>query len=220
MGAQFRRISEQVRLDRGSGAALAGILCPGNGWAARASVREPNPLAPSLQVRQKLNLGGNDFIPTANERNFLMLKEASEFAAHLRRCEQDIATLKESVEGACEGLWGRAAGASKETAAVGQKGRTSARASLSGVGTVLLLASHTWGRPPTTDTGILNTGKIVLSAPLPRVYEDAGNGKAQPQVQNNAPPGLIGGNFDAEELSRVSKDTVRPPLYPHAAHAN
>lgn len=58
-------------------------------------------------------------------------------------------------------------------------------------------------------TGIINTTKIVLSAPLPRVYQDAGNGKAQPVVPGNRPPGLIGGEFNAEELGRVSKETVR-----------
>lgn len=58
-------------------------------------------------------------------------------------------------------------------------------------------------------TGMINTTKIVLSAPLPRVYQDAGNGKAQPVVPGNRPPGLIGGEFNAEELGRVSKETVR-----------
>ncbi len=56
---------------------------------------------------------------------------------------------------------------------------------------------------------MINTTKIVLSAPLPRVYQDAGNGKAQPVVPGNRPPGLIGGEFNAEELGRVSKETVR-----------
>lgn len=108
-------------------------------------------------AKQKFHITADkDFVPTPNSRNELMLKEAGEFAAHLKRCEQDIQLIKEATE------------------------------------------------------GLVNTTKIVMSAPLPRVYEDAGNGKAQPVVPGNRPPGLIGGvggDFNAEELSRVSKDT-------------
>lgn len=72
-----------------------------------------------------------------------------------------------------------------------------------GTGACTCILTHTVHTP-----GMINTTKIVLSAPLPRVYQDAGNGKAQPVVPGNRPPGLIGGEFNAEELGRVSKETV------------
>lgn len=58
--------------------------------------------------------------------------------------------------------------------------------------------------------GLLMTTKIVLSAPLPRVYEDTGNGKvaAMPAVAGQ-PGTLIGGDFKVEDLTRISKETVR-----------
>ena len=57
------------------------------------------------------------------------------------------------------------------------------------------------------------TTKIVLSAPLPRVFEDTGNGKvaAMPAVAGQ-PGTLIGGDFKVEDLTRISKETVRPKL--------
>jgi hypothetical protein len=71
-------------------------------------------------------------------------------------------------------------------------------------------------------TGLLNTTKIVLSAPLPRVFRDPGNGKVVPELvaqeQNN---NLIGGDFKVEDLTRISKETVGaelpPPYMPCAA---
>ena len=55
-----------------------------------------------------------------------------------------------------------------------------------------------------------------MSAPLPKVYEDAGNGSAQPApVQTPGAIGPIGGDFKVDELQRVAKETVRPP--PHTA---
>jgi hypothetical protein len=35
----------------------------------------------------------------------MMLKEAGEFASHLRRCEKDIRALKNATEGARAGGW-------------------------------------------------------------------------------------------------------------------
>ncbi len=50
-----------------------------------------------------------------------------------------------------------------------------------------------------------------MSAPLPKVYEDAGNGSAQPApVQTPGAIGPIGGDFKVDELQRVAKETVRP----------
>lgn len=38
-------------------------------------------------------------MPTSNARNSAMLKEAATFADHLKHCEKDIRTLKNSSEG-------------------------------------------------------------------------------------------------------------------------
>lgn len=62
----------------------------------------------------------------------------------------------------------------------------------------------------TTTESMLNSTKIVLSAPLPRVYEDNGSGKAQPvQAGPNPLMSTIGGDFKGEELARVSKDVSK-----------
>ena len=53
---------------------------------------------------------------------------------------------------------------------------------------------------------MLTTTKTVLSAPLPRVYEESANGKAVPV--STPPPGPIGGGFQQEDLGRISKETV------------
>ena len=54
------------------------------------------------------------------------------------------------------------------------------------------------------------TTKIVLSAPLPRVYEETGNGRvAAMAAVAGQPSTLIGGDFKVEELTRISKETVR-----------
>ena len=56
------------------------------------------------------------------------------------------------------------------------------------------------------------TTKIVLSAPLPRVYEETGNGRvAAMAAVAGQPSTLIGGDFKVEELTRISKETVRSP---------
>lgn len=52
-----------------------------------------------MQARQKWNLGDREFQATPNTRNEMMLKEAGEFATHLKRCEKDIRTLKNATEG-------------------------------------------------------------------------------------------------------------------------
>ena len=48
-----------------------------------------------------------------------------------------------------------------------------------------------------------------MSAPLPKVYEDCGNGTAQPISTTQGLSGAIGGDFKVDELQRVSKETVR-----------
>lgn len=53
---------------------------------------------------------------------------------------------------------------------------------------------------------MLTTTKSVLSAPLPRVFEESANGKAVPVAMPAQGP--IGGGFQQEELVRISKETV------------
>lgn len=48
-----------------------------------------------------------------------------------------------------------------------------------------------------------------MSSPLPKVYEDSGNGTAQPIATTQGLSGAIGGDFKVDELQRVSKETVR-----------
>lgn len=58
--------------------------------------------------------------------------------------------------------------------------------------------------------GLLNTTKIVMSAPLPRVYEDVAGGRPQPVPTAPGQGGLsIGGDFRVDDLSRISKEAVR-----------
>jgi hypothetical protein len=64
--------------------------------------------------------------------------------------------------------------------------------------------------PLLTRTGLLTTTKAVMSAPLPRVYEETGGGKVVaigtgPNSQAVLPIG--GTDFSAEELARISKET-------------
>lgn len=78
-------------------------------WDARArpirSAPAPHPspfLPPSHdpQARQDLHLDFDpSFVPTPNARNAAMLKEASDFAAALKRCEKDIRGVKNAAEG-------------------------------------------------------------------------------------------------------------------------
>lgn len=94
---------------------------------------------------------------TPNTRNELMLKEATEFSVHLKRCEKDIRALKVATE------------------------------------------------------GLLVTSKVVLTSPLPRVFEETGGGKVVPVAagvvgaSGMAPIG--GSDFSPEELARISKET-------------
>lgn len=49
-----------------------------------------------------------------------------------------------------------------------------------------------------------------MSQPLPRIYDDNGNGKVVAQAQDDADGGnLIGGDFRMEDLQRISRETVR-----------
>ncbi|KAK9808708.1 hypothetical protein WJX72_002336 [[Myrmecia] bisecta] len=57
--------------------------------------------------------------------------------------------------------------------------------------------------------GLLNTTKIVMSAPLPKVFEDAGQGKATPVVSGPGQSGSIGGDFKVDDLTRVAKETAK-----------
>ena len=58
--------------------------------------------------------------------------------------------------------------------------------------------------------GLLTTTRLVMSQPLPRIYDDNGNGKVVAQAQNDADgANLIGGDFRMEDLQRISRETVR-----------
>ena len=53
-----------------------------------------------LQAKQKWHITlDRSFPATVNLRNEAMMKEAGDFASHLRRCEKDIRTLKNATEG-------------------------------------------------------------------------------------------------------------------------
>ena len=80
--------------------------------------------------------------------------------------------------------------------------------------------------PPSNYAGLLLTSKVVLTSPLPRVYEETGGGKVVPVgpagAAGNSSAAMmpIGGtDFSAEELARISKETgkkieseVRAPM--------
>jgi hypothetical protein len=60
--------------------------------------------------------------------------------------------------------------------------------------------------------GFLSTTKVVLSAPLPRVYEETGGGKVVPVTSSQSAVGSVlsqigGTDFNGEELAKISKDT-------------
>ncbi|DBA90250.1 hypothetical protein WJX77_010509 [Trebouxia sp. C0004] len=108
------------------------------------------------KARQKWHITADKgFASSSNARNELMLRDAGEFAGHIKRCEKDIRILKNATE------------------------------------------------------GLINTTKAVMSAPLPKVYEDCGNGTAQPIATTQGLSGAIGGDFKVDELQRVSKETAK-----------
>lgn len=96
MGATWRRFSEQVRSL--NGARNRGHGCEG---VQRARPRHSCPcFAPSRQARQKWHIAEDkEFQATPNARNEMMMREAMEFAAHLRRCEKDIRKMQAATEG-------------------------------------------------------------------------------------------------------------------------
>ncbi|BDA44078.1 hypothetical protein COCOBI_05-2620 [Coccomyxa sp. Obi] len=107
------------------------------------------------KVKQSWQLNDKTFIATSNARNEHMLKEAGDFANHLKHCERDIRALKNATE------------------------------------------------------GLLMTTKTIMAAPLPRVFEESAGGKAVPVPTAPGQNGNIGGDFRADELVRVSKDTSK-----------
>ena len=50
-------------------------------------------------MKQSWALNEKTFIATSNARNEHMLKEAGDFATHLKHCERDIRALKNATEG-------------------------------------------------------------------------------------------------------------------------
>ena len=49
-------------------------------------------------MRQATGIGERNFQRTSNQRNETMMKEASDFASHLRKCDRAIADMKSSCE--------------------------------------------------------------------------------------------------------------------------
>ena len=156
----------------------------------------------------------------------MMLKEAGDFAGHLRRMEKDIRGLKNATEGAPlprlahAALWGWPSGwdvawvlATTLTALHRKVEGPCARSAWSGrpgaegkPGNRRLTAAHF-----KSAAGLLTTTKAILSAPLPRVYEETGGGKVVPvnasQGQGQVVMPIGGADFNAEELAKIAKDT-------------
>lgn len=54
----------------------------------------------TMQARQKWHITADKgFASSSNARNELMLRDAGEFAGHIKRCEKDIRILKNATEG-------------------------------------------------------------------------------------------------------------------------
>lgn len=157
-----------------------------------------------MQVKQSWQLNDKTFIATSNARNEHMLKEAGDFANHLKHCERDIRLLKNATEGnkisafcvlfmhypsspAWEFSWNPY-----------------------GMVATLLALGHTLY--VIGGAGLLMTTKTIMAAPLPRVFEESAGGKAVPVPTAPGQNGNIGGDFRADELVRVSKDTVTSNL--------
>ena len=98
MGAGWRRFAEKVNTGRLNSSAsktwqLAAVRQPGRAtnWFCATFV---------LQSKQKWNITTEKaFVSTSNARNEAMLREAGDFANHLKRCEKDIRSLKDATKG-------------------------------------------------------------------------------------------------------------------------
>jgi len=152
----------------------------------------------AAQVKQSWHLTDKAFVATSNSRNENMLREAGDFAGHLKRCEKEIRTLKNATEGAPVARAPRQGPrARRAQAGPGPLPEATARAPLTGA------------RAARRGAGLLGATKLVMTAPLPRVYEEGPGGKAVPQGPAPGQPSNIGGEFRVEELLRISKETVR-----------
>ena len=57
-------------------------------------------MSQTMQARQKWHITADKgFASSSNARNELMLRDAGEFAGHIKRCEKDIRILKNATEG-------------------------------------------------------------------------------------------------------------------------
>jgi len=72
------------------------LTCP----RARDADLPPCARGAAAQVKQSWHLTDKAFVATSNSRNENMLREAGDFAGHLKRCEKEIRTLKNATEGA------------------------------------------------------------------------------------------------------------------------
>lgn len=128
-----------------------------------------------------------------------MLKEAGEFASHLKRCEKDIRALKNATEGECPA----------ECPVGNPRLQIPPPSNLPHPSRPRALSDPS--------AGLLITAKVVLASPLPRVYEETGAGKVVPLAtaadgaaapNTSAAMSPIGGtDFSGEELARVAKET-------------
>lgn len=119
MGAGWRRVKEQVRRACAQAAQPRPAQHHRYDWraaspalhqrahkqlsasaGARAQDADFALRTPGPQVKQNWNLTDKNFVATSNSRNENMLREAGEFAGHLKRCEKEIRTLKNATEGA------------------------------------------------------------------------------------------------------------------------
>ena len=136
-----------------------------------------------LQAKQNWHLSlDSGFEATRNSRNAAMLHDAAEFARNLRTCEKEIQTLKAVSEGSYS------------------RHDNSSASLVAGTATEPGFA------------GMLLTTRTVMSACLPRVFEEMeGTGEVRP-VEAPSHLNKIGGEFDAEELTAVATSTVRTLL--------
>ncbi len=103
MGAGWRRFTEKVN----SVELCAADSLPVRAWMSSAPCWSCPGFATSnvsglslFQARQKWHITADKgFASSSNARNELMLRDAGEFAGHIKRCEKDIRILKNATEG-------------------------------------------------------------------------------------------------------------------------
>ena len=177
------------------------------------------PLWSCAQAKQDWHMSmDNEFKATKNTRNMAMLADATEFAKNLHTCEKEIQSLKTVTEGEAP-AWQQ----HRRRRCLTQRPLVMDTAAQlhPAAGTCSMLGEGPWtahilwevcrAHPPLMlAAGMLLTTRAVMSANLPRVYEDMdGAGDIRP-VEVPVHLNKIGGQFDAEELTAIATTTVRP----------